>query len=491
MIQIRKSILCIILFMIIGTVDASPSLTNSGGGNWQNYVDITIKENSGSTLMDYQISVQMSGGNFPANARPDGADIRFTDANGTELGYWIENWDYNGRNARIWVKVPRIPANSESKIVMYYGNPAATGASNGDATFEFFDDFEGTSIDGTKWYINHGTPSVSDGVLRLSGESVVSEKVRAFADNFILESRTKISETGKEPKSFLRSTNDYAVLDGSDRFEFGSWTNQNEMQLANLNNNLFYSESNREKFPTSFEVLGMVRSIKGTEAFRQYSFRLRNEKNIPDVPLYLQLYSWDGETHYIDWARVRKYASQEPETLITPTPINTSGQNSKSASVSLYGEKTDVILGENVLLKLSAINIIGNPIMHVQVIIIPPNGWSVISSAFSKSGAGQYTTIYDLKPEDGVRDIEVQIMPNQIGDNFEVKGRIVFYFGDDLSTKEDHPLSLPIKVRAKSNVEMTTGAQQSDNRSTPGFAFVVGIVGFAVATLYINKKSRF
>ena len=35
---------------------------------------------------------------------------------------------------------------------MYYGNPSASGSSNGDKTFEFFDDFSG---DLTKWVFEH------------------------------------------------------------------------------------------------------------------------------------------------------------------------------------------------------------------------------------------------------------------------------------------------------------------------------------------------
>ncbi len=479
--------LMIWLFIAIGIMAgmpggiAAPGLSNSGGEDWQNHVDITIKEKSGSTLTDYQVSLQMSGGNFPANARPDGADIRFTDENGTELAYWIENWDYDGRNAKIWVKVPQIPANGESKIVMYYGNPAATGASNGEATFEFFDDFDGTSIDGTKWYINHGTPSVSDGVLRLSGESVVSEKVRSFGDNFILESRSKISETGKEPKSFLRSTNDYAVLDGSDRFEFGSWTNINEMQLADLNNNLFHSESNKEKFPTSFEVLGIVRLTTGIEAFRQYSFKLRNKNNIPDVPLYLQLYSWGGETHYIDWTRVRKYASREPvidfQILTPPVPCRS------DISVNLHGEKTDVVLGEDILLKLSAVNLITKPLMHVQVIIIPPSGMSVSSSEFVDMGAGQYSTTYELDPGMG-RDIEVRIKSNQVGD-FDVKGRIIYYFNDEKDKGVDCSNDLAIKVRKESI--QTSPAMPNTDAKAPGIEGFA-IIGILFTALFIMKR---
>lgn len=159
--------------------------------------------------------------------------------------------------------------------------------------------------------------------------------------------------------------------------------------------------------------------------------------------------------------------------VTTPTPCSTS-----TSSVNLHGEKTDVIIGENVLLKLSAINIIGNPIMHVQVIIIPPNGWSVTSSEFSKSGVGQYVTMYDLKPVDGSRDIEVNIMPNQIGDNFEVKGRIIYYFGDDLKTKEDCTLKLPIKVRGI----------PTQPAGIPTISFWVSILIFGILYIFIKRK---
>jgi hypothetical protein len=170
--------------MIFAGTGAAVSLSNSGAGNWQNYIDITIKENSGGNLTDYQIPVLLSGGNFPPDARSDGADIRFIDAGEDELNYWIEKWDYENRVARIWVKVSRLNANSEGNIRMYYGNPSATSASNGEGTFEFFDDFGGTGIDQTKWHINYGTPVVSDGVLgiaRYTTKSVIqSEAFRQY-----------------------------------------------------------------------------------------------------------------------------------------------------------------------------------------------------------------------------------------------------------------------------------------------------------------------
>jgi len=118
----------------------------------------------------------------------------------------------------------------------------------------------------------------------------------------------------------------------------------------------------------------------------------------------------------------------------------------ENASVVLHGEKTDVVLGEDIILKLSAVNIITEPMMTVQVILIPPSGMSVTSSDFVTSGAGQFTSTFNLNPGAG-KDIEVRIKTNQAGD-FNVTGRVIYYFGDDKSTKEDFSLTLPIMVRA-------------------------------------------
>ena len=170
----------------------------------------------------------------------------------------------------------------------------------------------------------------------------------------------------------------------------------------------------------------------------------------------------------------------------TKTVSNKPRSNTQSASVNLHGEKTDVALGEDVLLKLSAVNIIGNPTMHVQVIIIPPSGWSVTSSEFAKSGAGQYTTTYELESGGG-KDIEVRIVPNQIGDDFQVEGRIIYYFGDDLATREDHTLSLPIKVRAESDDGGKSSADSEESK-TPGFGVLVAVIGLLVTACLVRRK---
>ncbi|MCZ7399406.1 MAG: NEW3 domain-containing protein [Candidatus Methanoperedens sp.] len=162
----------------------------------------------------------------------------------------------------------------------------------------------------------------------------------------------------------------------------------------------------------------------------------------------------------------------------TPTPSQIS-----NASVQLHGEKTDVVLGEDVMLKLSAVNLITKPVMHVQVIILPPSGMSVTSSDFVQSGAGQFTTTYEIPPGKG-RDIEVRIQSNQVGE-FEVQGRIVYYFDEDSAHAEDHTLKLPIKVRAGAGqpVPADTPAKRM---WLPGFEVLPAVIG--LLALYLIKK---
>jgi len=165
----------------------------------------------------------------------------------------------------------------------------------------------------------------------------------------------------------------------------------------------------------------------------------------------------------------------------TPTPAATASEPESSA-VLLHGEKTDVELGEDILLKLSAVNLITKPPMTVQVMIYPPSGMSVTSSEFVKSGAGIYTTTYSLNRGDG-RDIEVGIKTNQVGD-FNVKGRIIYYFGDNQSTAEDHTLNLPIKVRKEG--ALAQNEESPAQKQTPGF----GIIADIIAILFISLKKR-
>ena len=124
------------------------------------YRPIYITEQSGNNLTDYQVLIELTSANFNfAHAQTNGEDIRFTDAEGNLLNYWIEEWDAINEIAKIWVKVPFIPANSSVEIFMYYGNPSVSSASDGKETFLFFDDFSAYALGVYGYYDTEGSVS--------------------------------------------------------------------------------------------------------------------------------------------------------------------------------------------------------------------------------------------------------------------------------------------------------------------------------------------
>lgn len=118
--------------------------------DWSCRKAITVTESSGATLTDYQVEIDI--GHEPA-MRDDFGDLRFTSAGSSPLDYWVES-KTDGASATVWVEVDSIAASADTTIYMYYGYPAAVDASDGDATFEFFDDFGG---DLSKWNIHIDT----------------------------------------------------------------------------------------------------------------------------------------------------------------------------------------------------------------------------------------------------------------------------------------------------------------------------------------------
>ena len=114
---------------------------------WRYYRPITITELAGVDLTGYQIMVKLDEANFDFS-KSNGIDIRFTPEGKTPdeevLPHWVENFDTVNKIAKIWVKVPEVPANGSVVIWMYYGNPSAEDISDGSGVFEKFSDFTKT-----------------------------------------------------------------------------------------------------------------------------------------------------------------------------------------------------------------------------------------------------------------------------------------------------------------------------------------------------------
>ncbi|MCK4576786.1 DUF2341 domain-containing protein, partial [candidate division WOR-3 bacterium] len=120
--------------------------------NWSTRRPVTIDNTGNSnTLYDFQVKLHIP---YYTGMQDDFDDIRFTiDDEVTSIPYWIE--EHNPSDYAIaWVKVSIIPALDTTIIYLYYGNPDAVSESNGEAVFEYFDDFNDQDI--SDWSIIYG-----------------------------------------------------------------------------------------------------------------------------------------------------------------------------------------------------------------------------------------------------------------------------------------------------------------------------------------------
>ena len=156
---------------------------SANDNSWNNSREIVITENAGKILTEYPVPVGLNSSNFNFSmAKSDGSDLRFSSGDKT-LNYWIEKWDPENKEAVIWVKIPSLPANGTRKILMRYGNPGATAASSGENTFDFFDNFDGSNLNGLDW----NAESAGGGMVDVNNGNctIAAPKVHAYDSSMI------------------------------------------------------------------------------------------------------------------------------------------------------------------------------------------------------------------------------------------------------------------------------------------------------------------
>ncbi|RLI86172.1 MAG: hypothetical protein DRP01_04770 [Archaeoglobales archaeon] len=155
------------------------ALSPSTGWKYRKKLEITDTANASA---DYQLRLKVFAGSGDDNVAEGIVycdnkcenfpyDIRFGTTSdpgtATQLAQWIESYD--STQATVWVKCP---SDGSDTFYMFVGNSTASLYSDGDATNVFFDDFEGTSIDTSKWQDNSGGLfSVSNSILTMKNNS--------------------------------------------------------------------------------------------------------------------------------------------------------------------------------------------------------------------------------------------------------------------------------------------------------------------------------
>jgi len=316
-----------------------------GGETFQYRMPVTIDNTqNASALTDYQVLVTVDTASLIAAGKmnADCSDIRFTDSDGaTKIPYWIEPGTENSAATKIWVKVPSIPASGTKTIYMYYGNSAVNSESDANSVFDFYDDFEGTSLS-NKWSTsNVDSLTVSSSILTFSAINGRVQSTQIFSIGKIIEWREKYS---------LGSTYDTH----SSGFGDGSTTSR---LLDDSNYVLFRVDegyTNNEACATKSAGISSDVTLRAKEESVYRTYRLiwtnnyakleiielgisiEKTTDIPSVDMYI---GFDSKTSTaivsVDWVRVRKYSSSEP--TITVGAEETAALNTQGAAVSVNG----------------------------------------------------------------------------------------------------------------------------------------------------------
>lgn len=161
-------------------------------------------------------------------------------------------------------------------------------------------------------------------------------------------------------------------------------------------------------------------------------------------------------------------------------------RNIEDISIDLRGTKTIVEEGEDIILTLSAINLITKPPINLQIILTIPSGMSVSSTEFIQSGSGQYTANFRVK-SGGSKYITVRTKTQQQG-TYIIHGKIIYYFEDNISTAKYNEINLPVIVNKKTIIENNKEANpEQQSKPVSGLSHFGIILGIITAYIHLKK----
>ncbi len=310
---------------------------------------VYITNPSEEELFNYQLNVKVAtsksikGHDVHCEGRvtPNFTGIRFTAADGeTLLPYFREG--VNSGLASFWVRIPQLGA-SGGKIYIYYGNNLAEDLSSGEEVFDFFDDFEGLSLDSEKW----DSFVELDGDLDSTGFSLKLDSAKILSKDYqikdgIIEYRAK-SESGYETRLIVRSegtSEDRTQIAYSSTYEdaqhciaIGNIVKANDDKAILANTEYNYrviaegEDLTFERYDTGFEV-------------KEASITFKDEGGLTTGFIGLEI--GEGNVGYYDWVRVRKYVADAPE--INPLVIHEEEINLPVFTNAVVAENGDLAL---------------------------------------------------------------------------------------------------------------------------------------------------
>lgn len=285
------------------------------GWSYKKTVTITGETGAGT---NYQVNFSIgdaAGGDFNLESHctsfPN--DIQVTDNDQTTpLDYWVE--DLTVDPISMWVEVAD-DLGINVDICVYYGKSGESSASDGTATFEFFDDFLGNSVDTNKWGGNTAQMTVANSILTNAPPDGTNWEIHTLSD---FSSPTALRSKRRQNVGNAWSHIGFKVVDdyvlghvrvGINRLLLSKATVQLDIDTNWTQNVWGVIDINWDKNTPSISWFE-----NGSERIGS-PYTTSTYIPIVDLPLSITARGTGGAKIYVDWVLTRKYASPEPAFL--------------------------------------------------------------------------------------------------------------------------------------------------------------------------------
>jgi len=289
---------------------------------------VTVSNTTASPLTSFQVHVVLDSSFSFTKAQSNGADIRFTTSDGvTLIPYWIEYWNL-GTQASIWVRIPSIPSGGTS-IFMYYGNPSAGSTSDGNGTFNFFDDFSYTSgglpaIDPSKWSFPAGQSGFYNigGALQYNAARGVGPRALAMQNGATVKFGNGIIEynlqgNGRYNELGLVYRGQNPETSSSYIFYPSTWSSQNKWFLSDIAATLgrggSFAQGNWYAVQAAINGSSHTLSVNGVPVIRVTASHFTSGT--------VGLMAWGNANVIVKNFRIRQYAPTDPATSVGPETV--------------------------------------------------------------------------------------------------------------------------------------------------------------------------
>lgn len=255
-------------------------------------------------------------------SQPDFKDIRFTAADSqTLIPYYVENI-VAGVYAKIWVKVPQIPAGG-TVVYLYYGNKDAADLSDPEDVFLFYDDFSADKLDEKKWQVrpefekrlevHNGYVGLKDcsiisrglkmrkGIFEFKAKSEANAAIQAIAKGFVNKQLGVTSEQMVYSSAYPGAEHTIAI---------------NDVAKLNIGKPIEPMKDYIYKVTVNNDGISFERYSENFEKQAEIKFLDTYQVNDGYIGLKAASSPLDGGSVYFDWVRVRPYTEFEPKAVV-------------------------------------------------------------------------------------------------------------------------------------------------------------------------------